>query len=112
MSLRCRHAIQSTGHGAWNVERAVLRRQKVQGGIGLKTGADQAINILAMSLLELEQEVRKLSPLEFSAFTRWLDEYAATQWDDRIEKDVAAGRFETLLNDADRAFEADQCQEL
>ena len=65
-----------------------------------------------MSLIELEQEVQKLSPAEFSAFTRWLDEYAATQWDEQIEKDVATGKFAHLLAKVDAEFEAGKCKEL
>lgn len=65
-----------------------------------------------MSLIELEQEVQKLSPAEFSAFTRWLDEYAATQWDEQIEKDVATGKFAQLLDKVDAEFAAGKCKEL
>lgn len=65
-----------------------------------------------MSLVELEQEVQKLSPAEFNAFTRWLDEYAATQWDDKIEKDVAAGKFGRIFARIDEEFEAGKCKEL
>jgi hypothetical protein len=38
-----------------------------------------------MSLSDLESEVQKLSPRELSAFTRWLDEFTATQWDKQID---------------------------
>ena len=65
-----------------------------------------------MSLIELEQEVQKLSPAEFSAFTRWLDEYAAAQWDDQIEKDVASGKFTKLLEKVDSEFADGKCKEL
>lgn len=65
-----------------------------------------------MSLSELETEVQKLSPGELNAFTRWLDEYAATQWDTQIEQDVASGRLAKLLNKADAEFEAGKCKEL
>jgi hypothetical protein len=65
-----------------------------------------------MSLVELEQEIQKLSPAEFGAFTRWLDEYAAARWDQQIEQDVAAGRLAKLLEKADAEFEAGKCQAL
>lgn len=65
-----------------------------------------------MSLAELEQEVQKLSPAEFGAFTRWLDEYAAAQWDAQIEKDVSSGKLAKLLAKVDAEFEAGKCKEL
>ena len=65
-----------------------------------------------MSLAELEKEVQNLTPRELEAFTRWLDEYTADQWDARLEKDFAAGKLDPLGKEADRAFEAGQCSEL
>ena len=65
-----------------------------------------------MSLSELESEVQKLSDAELDAFTRWLDEFAATRWDAQIEQDVAQGRLDALLAKADAAFESGRCQEL
>jgi hypothetical protein len=65
-----------------------------------------------MSLTELEKEVQSLSPGEFSAFTRWLDEYAAQKWDEQFEQDVAAGKLDKLGNKADVAFESGKCTEL
>jgi hypothetical protein len=65
-----------------------------------------------MSLAELESEVQKLSPEELSQFTRWLDEFAASQWDARLEADVATGRLSELLAKADAEFEAGKCDPL
>lgn len=65
-----------------------------------------------MSLVELEKEVQKLTPAEFSAFTRWLDEFTATQWDTQIEKDMASGKLDSILAKVDAEFESGKCQEL
>ncbi len=65
-----------------------------------------------MSLIELEQEVQKLSPSEFCAFTRWLDEYAAAQWDAQLEADVASGKLSKSFDKADAEFLAGKCVEL
>jgi hypothetical protein len=62
-----------------------------------------------MSLAELESEVQKLNPEELSQFTRWLDEFTASQWDARLEADVANGRLSKLLTKADAEFEAGKC---
>ena len=65
-----------------------------------------------MSLIELEQEVQKLSPSEFCAFTRWLDEYSASQWDAELEGDVASGKLAKSFEKADAEFLAGKCVEL
>jgi hypothetical protein len=65
-----------------------------------------------MSLIELEKEVQKLSAAEFSAFTRWLDDYAGSQWDDQIENDVASGKFAKLFAKVDSEFADGKCEEL
>lgn len=65
-----------------------------------------------MSLAELEKEVQKLPPGELAAFTRWFEEYAASQWDQQFERDVATGKLNKLGQKADAVFEAGQCSEL
>lgn len=65
-----------------------------------------------MSLTELESEVQKLSPAELGAFTRWLDEFAASRWNTQLEQDVASGKLSTLLAKADADFESGKCREL
>jgi hypothetical protein len=65
-----------------------------------------------MSLVELEQEVRRLSPADLGAFTRWLDEYTAEKWERQIEHDVACGKLADLARRADADFEAGKCTKL
>jgi len=65
-----------------------------------------------MSLTELETEVQKLSPAELNAFTCWLDEYTASQWDSRIEDDLESGKLAHLFAKADADFDAGACKPL
>ena len=65
-----------------------------------------------MSLAELEQGVEQLTPAEFSAFTRWMDEFAARVWDAQFEKDATSGKLDALGRKADAAFESGKCTEL
>ena len=65
-----------------------------------------------MSLTQLESEVQKLSPGDFRAFTRWLEEYSATRWDLQLESDVSSGKLAHLLAQADADFEAGKCTRL
>ena len=49
-----------------------------------------------MSVLELEQAISKLPPEELSRFAEWFEEFMADQWDQQIERDVAAGKFDKI----------------
>ena len=65
-----------------------------------------------MSLAELEKEVENLDPIDFEAFTKWIDIYAEKRWDAQFERDVAEGKLDKLGKKADLAFESGQCTEL
>ncbi len=65
-----------------------------------------------MSLEDLESAVSHLSSVEFARFREWFDEFAADQWDRRIEADIIAGRFDAAGKRADEDFEAGRCTPL
>lgn len=65
-----------------------------------------------MSMQELENAIRNLSPEEFSQLARWIDEYRADQWDRRIEADIRAGRLNAAGKQADAEFDAGRCTPL
>lgn len=96
------------------MHRAQSSRRKAgsrEGNIGVEKISPSA-HFGGMSLVELEQEIQKLSPAELGALTRWLDDYAAARWDHQIEQDVAAGRLDKVLAQADADFAAGKCQAL
>jgi hypothetical protein len=47
-----------------------------------------------MSIHEIETAVTRLSQEELARFSQWFEEYAAAEWDRRIEADIRAGRFD------------------
>jgi hypothetical protein len=49
---------------------------------------------------EIELAVRRLAPDELAAFRRWFAEFDADAWDRRFEDDVAAGRLDSLAEEA------------
>jgi hypothetical protein len=49
---------------------------------------------------QIEDTVRRLSPEELAEFRRWFAEFDAVLWDRQIEEDVAAGRLDTLSDEA------------
>lgn len=49
---------------------------------------------------EIEFAIRKLSREELNSFRNWFDEFDADAWDEQFEEDVAAGRLDTLADEA------------
>jgi len=48
----------------------------------------------------LEKEIEQLSPQELRAFRRWFAEFDAKLWDQELERDVAAGKLDRLVDQA------------
>jgi hypothetical protein len=61
---------------------------------------------------EIESAVTKLSPQELSAFRDWFSEFDAAAWDQRFEKDVAAGHLNALADEALQDLREGRCREL
>jgi hypothetical protein len=64
------------------------------------------------SVHEIETAVSKLSGEELSAFRAWFSEFDAAAWDRQIEEDVAAGRLNSLAEEAIRDFREGRCRDL
>ena len=65
-----------------------------------------------MSVQDIEQAVAQLDPAVFWQFAEWFEEYQAELWDKQIESDAKAGRLDFLIAEANRAFEAGNCEAL
>ena len=61
---------------------------------------------------EIEAAVSKLSRQELSAFRNWFSEFDAAAWDEQLESDVAAGRLDTLAEEAIRDLREGRCTDL
>jgi hypothetical protein len=68
--------------------------------------------ISPMTVPQLEAAVSSLKPDELAKFHQWYEEYIADAWDERIERDIKAGRLDHLVAEADREFEAGRCTPL
>ena len=56
-----------------------------------------------MTRLEsLEQEIKKLSPAEFTRLRDWLLEQDWEEWDRQIEQDSTSGKLESFFDEAAR----------
>jgi len=49
---------------------------------------------------EIEEAVLRLSADELAAFRKWFADFDAAAWDHQIERDIAAGRLDTLADEA------------
>ena len=52
------------------------------------------------SVKEIESAVSKLSREDLSTFRAWFLEFDAEAWDRQFEQDAAAGRLDTLADEA------------
>lgn len=49
---------------------------------------------------EIERAVQELSTEDLREFRRWFQEYDSKLWDQQIEEDVAAGKLDSLAEEA------------
>jgi hypothetical protein len=52
------------------------------------------------SIEEIEAAVERLSSKELSSFRMWFSTYDAARWDAAIEVDIAAGKLDSLADEA------------
>jgi hypothetical protein len=60
----------------------------------------------------IEQDVRALSPEELAKFRAWFLEYDWAAWDRQLERDVQAGKLDTLADKALRDHAAGKTKPL
>ncbi len=73
----------------------------------------QSASIERMSTLEeIEAAVRQLTPAKRAEFRAWFLSFDATDWDQQIENDMAAGKLDWLANEAISDSQAGRCSEL
>ncbi|MEG3877505.1 hypothetical protein QT972_08985 [Microcoleus sp. herbarium7] len=65
-----------------------------------------------MNITELKTAVTELSQNELAEFLEWLDEFQEALWDKQIEEDVKAGKFDSLMRQAEQAFSEGKCREI
>ena len=49
---------------------------------------------------DIENAIRQLSPEDLAALRTWFEAFDAERWDQQFEEDVAAGRLESLAQEA------------
>ena len=65
-----------------------------------------------MSVQEIEKAAAKLPAGELNQLLERLEELRQEQWDQQIERDVEAGRFDALIEQAKKDFAEGLCTPL
>jgi hypothetical protein len=52
------------------------------------------------SVEDIEKAIAELKPGEFERLRAWFDEYQAGRFDEKIERDVQAGKLDRLADEA------------
>ena len=65
-----------------------------------------------MDVKEIESAIANLPPAEMAELARWFEEFHAQVWDQQIERELKAGRLDSLLKEAKEDFESNRCREL
>jgi hypothetical protein len=61
---------------------------------------------------KLEREIEELTRNELADFRQWFQEFDAAQWDNQIEEDALAGKFDRLAEKALADHKAGRTKEL
>jgi hypothetical protein len=64
------------------------------------------------TLEDIERAVSELPPEQLARFRAWFEEFEATRFDQRIERDAKAGRLDRLAEQALSDFRAGRIREL
>lgn len=65
-----------------------------------------------MTLTELEKQISQLPPAELAEFREWFRRFDSDRWDEQIEKDVNAGRLDSLASAALQEYREGKTDEL
>jgi hypothetical protein len=61
---------------------------------------------------DIEKAVAELPPDQFARFRAWFDEFEATRFDQKIERDAKVGKLDRLAEQALEDFRAGRAREL
>jgi len=64
------------------------------------------------TLVDIERAVSELPQEQLARFRAWFEEFEATRFDQRIERDAKAGRLDRLAEQALSDFRAGRLREL
>jgi hypothetical protein len=65
-----------------------------------------------MSLAEIKIAIGALSERERCELNAWLQDWPADDWDRQMEADALAGKFDTMMREAELAYRNGECRPL
>lgn len=66
----------------------------------------------SMSVKDIEAAIAQLPREEITELSQWFEEFQNQLWDEQIERDAKAGRFDTLIEQAKAQAAAGRCKPL
>lgn len=60
----------------------------------------------------IEEAVQSLPPTDLAEFRRWFTEFDSAAWDRQIETDIASGKLDALLREAEQDFKSSSSRSL
>jgi len=64
------------------------------------------------SIADIENAIQQLPPEKLAEFRAWFARFDAERWDQQLERDVAAGRLDTMADEALRDLREGRCTDL
>lgn len=64
------------------------------------------------TILEIEAAIEQLPETDVRQLAAWLQDYLDDRWDQQIEADLASGRLDQLIAQAEAAITANRVREL
>ena len=61
---------------------------------------------------EIEEAVQHLPPNDLDRFRAWFETFEAAKWERKMEGDVAAGRLDHLIKEAETEYKSGNTTEL
>jgi hypothetical protein len=65
-----------------------------------------------MTISEIEQAIKELSPKELSRLRAWFEGFDAQEWDKQIERDANSGKLDKIAEKALKEYRVGKAKEL
>jgi hypothetical protein len=65
-----------------------------------------------MTIQEIKQAIKELSPDELANFRHWFEDFDAKFWDEQFERDAKSGKLNKLADKAVADYHAGKASEL
>jgi hypothetical protein len=65
-----------------------------------------------MDVQEIESAITQLPRNQVAELAAWFEQFHAQLWDNQIEQDARAGRFDSLLDETAQDLDSGRCESL